>query len=344
MKSKLKRWSTKLVAGIFLSVFLLPLTTAKDVFAAERVLKLGHVNSATQPSHLAAVRFAELVRERTNGEIVIEVFPAGQLGNVGELIQSVSLGTLDLTAGLHAGVAADFVKDFGVLNAGYLVDDYEQFRRVAESEFYQNLREEFIREGGIRILAVTLLGTLHVTANRPILDPDDMQGVKLRSLGDPVLMANTRGLGAVPTPMAFGELYGGLQTGIVDGQSNPIPTVSAMKFYEVQSHLILTGHQMMFNQTMINEGVYQSLPAEYQKIILEAAEEAASYNDQLILEQDESLRLELTSAGMTIIGSAEGLNLDAFRASMREEMLAHEAEGGWSDGLYDQVGRYARGQ
>lgn len=312
--------------------------------ASKTVLRLGHVNATTQPMHLGAVRFGELVKDRTKGAIEIEVYPAGQLGGVGELFQSMTLGTLDMVSGLHAGVALDSVRDFAVLDAGYLVDSYAQFRNVATSEFFDGLRGQLIRQAGVRVLAVTILGTLHLTANKRVYRPSDLTGLKLRSLPSKILMQTTRGLGGTPTPVAFQELYGALQLGIVDGQTNPIPTIWQMKFHEVQKYLMLTAHQRMFLMMMINEKRFQALRKEHQTAILEAAKEAAGYQDGLILEQERSLVPQLTKAGMTIIGPQEGLDIAAFETRVRQFMRDFEAQGGWRIGLYDEVRRLARGQ
>jgi TRAP-type C4-dicarboxylate transport system substrate-binding protein len=181
----------------------------------------------------------------------------------------------------------------------------------------QRLTEEFRTRTGIRILGVQYLGARHFTANRPVKKPEDLQGLKIRAVELPIFLETIRGLGALATPVALQEVLGGLKTGIIDGQENPIPTIHQLKFYEAQNHIMLTGHLLGGDFWMINDKKFQSLPPAQQEQVAKLARESILWGDELLRRQEGELLEDLKKRGMTVIGPEQGLDVQAFVEKIR---------------------------
>jgi tripartite ATP-independent transporter DctP family solute receptor len=294
--------------------------------AAEVTLKLGHQNNPGHSIHEGAVRFAELVNEKTNGEVTIEVFPSAQLGGLNQLWTGIKIGSLEMAGSLVPAVGADLVPGLTVFDAPYAFKDLEHFHKVSRGPIAERLNEDLIEKAGVRILFYQTFGIRNLTANKAIYNPEDLAGMKVRAVTLPVFLATVEGLGATPTPLDFSEVYQGLRTGIVDGQENPVSTIHSAKLYEVQDYLMLTQHIFGIVAVMINEGVYQSLSPEAQAAMQEAALEAADYADGLAMKEEAELKEKLREAGMTIIGPDDGLDLEAFRTRVQESVYPKFAE------------------
>ena len=208
---------------------------------AQTKLKWAHVYETGEPYHTEALWAAGEIKKRTNGKYEIEVFPASQLGNENQLNEGLGLGTVDI---IYTGVnfAAATYKPLGITGAPFILRDFDHWKAYRESKLFQDLAKGYDDKTRHRIVALTYYGQRHVTANRSITKPEDMKGMKLRVPPAPLFLMFTKSVGANATPIAFAEVYLALQQGTVDGQENPLPTIMAKKFYEVQSHIILTAH------------------------------------------------------------------------------------------------------
>ena len=176
----------------------------------------------------------------------------------------------------------------------------------------QKLKDEFREKTGIRLFDIQYLGSRHLTANKAIKTPEDLQGVKLRAVEVPVFMETVRGMGALATPIAFPEVLSSLKTGVIDGQENPIPTIYQQKFYEAQKFIMLTGHMLGGDFWMMNERKYQSLTPAQRAMVDKNVKEAIAWGEELIVRQERELLSELQAKGMTVIGPEQGLNVQAF--------------------------------
>jgi len=221
-------------------------------------LRMGHVYEVNSPTHRYATgRLAERLQEKPIG-LAINVYPGGQLGSEAELLEQLVAGEIDLSIAGPSFLAM-WHPPLGAFDAAYAFRDIDHMLTVADGPLiaphWEVLRERF----GVRVLATWPYGVRHLTANRPVRTPADLQGFRLRMPGARVWQESGAALGASPMPMSFSEVYMALQQGIADGQENPVPVIESMKFHEVQKYLILTGHIQSSVQVLIREPVWQRL-------------------------------------------------------------------------------------
>jgi len=203
--------------------------------------------------------------------------------------------------------------------------------KVMDGAVGEEMRDELLKGRGLRILTTFYYGRRHLTANKSITKPEEMKGFKLRTPQVPVILEMAKSWGANPTPLAIGELYLALKTGVVDGQENPIPTIDAFKFYEAQKFIMLTGHIITPLPVIINERTWRKLSPDHQKVLMDTVLEAREVNNKLTLSQEESLLANFKKAGMTVIQP----DVEAFRkasAGAREKL-----DGVWGKGLYEKI-------
>ena len=323
-----RRWAW-LVLGV---VLLLPGTVRASV-----LLKFAHNNNPGHPIHEAAVRFAEVVNRRSNGEVQVAIFPSSQLGRMNETWTGVKLGAIEIGGGTPLGTLADLVPELSLYDAPYMFRSLDHFRKVAEGPIGQGLGRKLVEKAGVRILYLQYFGLRHLTTtSTPVLKPDDVRGLKIRSVPTPILMATLEGLGARPTPMDFAEVYQSLRSGIVDGQDNAVASIHTSRYYEVQKYLMLTGHVHAFAAAVINERVYQSLSPAGRAAVDQACVEAPAHGNAVAIRQEVELMGELRKLGMTVIGPEQGLDLAAFRARVRDHVYP-KFEAQWTRALLDQV-------
>lgn len=262
-------------------------------------IRVGHVLAPTHPYTLGLDKFAEIVDEKTEGKVNVEVFHSSQLGNERDMIEGLQLGTLEMTL-VSTAPLSSFTKDFLVFDLPFIFKDTENARKVVDSEIGQNLLDT-LQSQGIIGLCYLENGFRNVTnSKRPINTPEDLKGLKIRTMENPVHMESFNAMGASATPMAFGELFTALQQGTIDGQENPLPIIETSKFYEVQKYLSITEHFYAPSPLLISQEFYNGLDSEIQNAIMEAAKEARSYERQLIDDMNAELMVELKNKGMEI--------------------------------------------
>jgi tripartite ATP-independent transporter DctP family solute receptor len=267
---------------------------------AELKLKAGHTLAPDHPYQMGLERFAELVKERTNGEISIDVFHSSQLGSERELIEALQMGTVDVTI-VSTAPLAGFTNEFLVYDLPFLFPDTATARRVLDSPFGQKALDS-VSNIGLVGLVYFENGFRHVTNSKlPLVKPSDMQGLKIRTMENKIHMASFRVLGATPTPMAFGELYTALQQKTIDAQENPVPIIFTSKFYEVQKYCSLTGHFYAPTPFFFAQAAWERLSDEQKAIVKQAAAEARDYERGLIDQQNADFVSQLKDLGLEII-------------------------------------------
>ena len=303
-------------------------------------LRYGHMNAPGSIAGRAAEMLAEAIAAKTNGAVTVTVYPSSQLGKLQELAEAASTGTIALTHNTAAAVGSLY-QPFAALDTPYLYQNVDHLMRVVaqDSPVMQTLSEGLVDSAGVRVLTAFYFGTRQLTANRPVKTPADLEGVKIRAIPFPIYMAAVEGLGAVPVPVDWSEVPTALATGVVEGQENPVNVILSNKLYEVQSHLMLTGHIMGAEIVLINEQTWQGFDAETQNAISEAAAEVRQNASQLMLDQEDSDLVALKEAGMTVIGPDDGLQIDAFRASCQQ--LVQERFADDYGELYAQIAELA---
>jgi tripartite ATP-independent transporter DctP family solute receptor len=197
-------------------------------FAAEFTLKLGHIADPQNPYAQGAVKFTELVKEKTDGAVEIQIFPSSQLGNQRDLIEGLTFGTVDMTL-TSTAVLGNFLTEAAVFDLPFIFRDIPHAYKALDTVGMEICKP--LEKRGIKVLAMFENGVRHMTNNRnPIRKPEDVKGLKIRVMEQPIYIEMMKVLGASPTPMAFGELFTAMQQGVVDGQENPAAHIYTSRF------------------------------------------------------------------------------------------------------------------
>jgi tripartite ATP-independent transporter DctP family solute receptor len=261
------------------------------IAAAQTKLKFAHVYETSEPYHKWALWAADEVKKRTAGRYEMQVFPASSLGKETDINQGLTLGTVDV---IYTGqlFAARTHPPLAIGGAPFMFRDFNHWKAYVASPVSADLAEGYYKKGGNKPIAVTYYGVRHTTANKAINKPEDMKGLKIRVPDAPLYTMFPRGTGANPTPIAFAEVYLALQNKTVDAQENPLPTIEAKKFYEVQSHINLTGHITEMLLTIVSGSVWNKLSdadkkafeAIFQEAGAKATDEIAAAENKLVEE------------------------------------------------------------
>ncbi|MEJ8474023.1 sialic acid TRAP transporter substrate-binding protein SiaP [Roseibium algae] len=250
-------------------------TIGTSAFAkADKNLKWAHVYETTEPYHKWAVWAGEELAKRTDNRIGIEVFPASSLGKETDINEGLGLGTVDIiyTGQSFAG------RSFGPIAIGgapYMFRDYDHWAAYRDSELFKEMAAGYLDASGNHVITLTYYGQRHVTSNKPIMTPADMEGLKIRVPNAPLYLMFPNAVGANPTPIAFSEVYLALQQGTVDAQENPLPTIQAKKFYEVQTNINLTGHISDALMTIVGGPARDQMDDADYEILMTILKEAA---------------------------------------------------------------------
>jgi tripartite ATP-independent transporter DctP family solute receptor len=267
---------------------------------AQTKLKWAHVYETSEPYHKWSVWAAEEIKKRTNGRYEIEVFPASTLGKETDINQGLTLGTVDIILSGISFAARNFPR-IGVGYYPYTFRDADHLLAYAQSDVFRELTDGYKAKTGIQMTAVTYYGARHTTTNRAFKTCDEMKGLKIRVPDAPAYLALPRACGANATPIAFAEVYLALQNGTVDAQENPLTTIEAKKFYEVQKNIILTGHIVDSLTTQIGPHVWSKLSDADKKIFTDVTREAAAKASSDIRKREGELVAEFKAKGLNIV-------------------------------------------
>ncbi|UYG04091.1 TRAP transporter substrate-binding protein [Halomonas sp. LR3S48] len=304
--------------------------------AQEVTLRYGHMHTPNSIAGMQAEWLAEAITEKTNGEVAVDIFPNSQLGKLQELAEAVSTGSIAISHNT-AGAIGSLYPPFAAFDTPYLYRDIDHLMAVmdVDSPVMQELNEGLVDASGVRLLYAFYFGTRHLTTNQEIKSPDDLEGVKIRSIPFPIYMATVEGMGAVPVPVDWAEVPTALATGVVEGQENPVNVVVTSKLNEVQSHMMLTGHISAAQVIVMNDDTWQSLSPEHRDAITEAAAEVRERATAAMLEAEAEDFATLREAGMHIVGPEDGLELEAFRTRVSDR-IAEEFTAQYGE-LYEQI-------
>ncbi|MDO5623080.1 MAG: TRAP transporter substrate-binding protein [Pseudomonadota bacterium] len=268
--------------------------------------------SVAQNSHqgVAIDTFAKEVEKRTNGRYKIQTFYSGSLGGERESIEAVQLGTQEL-AFSSSGPVPNFVPEARIFDVPFLFRDKAHARAVLDGPIGQDMLKKF-EPKGFKALAWAENGFRHMTnSRRSVNGPDDLKGLKMRTMENPVHIAAYKAFGIITTPMAFPEVFTALQQGTVDGQENPLPVIISAKFDQVQKHLSLTGHVYSPAIFVMNKGAFDKLSAADQQAFLEAAREGTKANRARVDEDDAKGVADLRGKGMEVIENVDRAKFQA---------------------------------
>jgi len=274
-------------------------------------MKFAHYAEETHPGHLAAKQFAAKVEERTKGQVKISIYPANVLGSPPEQCEQVRLGAIDMTLPTQ-GALDKYVKAFSVVMLPFMYDDYDHVYRTLDGpsmDWFSPLAE---KEGFI-VLSNWEWGFRNFTnSKRPILKPEDVKGLKIRTPPEIQLQAAMEALGGVVTKIAFPEVYMALAQGVVDAQENPIAVIYHNKFFEVQKHLAITRHVYNNMVHVVSKKSWAKLTPEQQKIFMEESKAAGAYMRKAIVAEEADQIAKMEKAGMMVTRP----NLAPFREAM----------------------------
>ena len=276
---------------------------------AQVALTLGHNAASTNPRHIAAEAFAELVKARTNGRIQVRVAPSEQLGNEQSLLTSLRTGAVDMTANSQGSTSA-LVPELAALGLPFLFEDSAGAFKVLDGPVGEDLAQRFAKVGMVP-LGWWDNGIRNITnSKRPIVEPGDLKGLKIRTPPDPMTIDIFRALGASTEQISFGELYIALQQGVVDGQENPLVNIASQKLFEVNKFISLSAHKWESTPFLISQITWARLPAADKEVVKASAKEAGDLQRKLFLEADARLLGEFkANANLTV----NEVNKAAFR-------------------------------
>jgi tripartite ATP-independent transporter DctP family solute receptor len=297
---------------------------------AQTKLKWAHVYEVSEPFHTESVWAAEEFKKRTNGRYEIEVFPASQLGKETDINQGLTLGSVDMIIS-GSSFAARSYPPIGITYYPFIFRDADHLLAYAKSDVFKELAKGYEDKTGHKILAVTYYGTRHTTSNRPIAKCADMKGLKMRVPDVPAYLAMPRSCGANTAPIAFAEVYLALQNGTVEAQENPLPTIEAKKFYEVQKHIVLTGHIVDHLNTIAAKHFWNKLSEEDKKILVEVTQEAAARATKKIQANEQKLVQFFKDKGLTVTE----INKDEFKEAVKKGVTFEQF--GYRPADYDRI-------
>jgi tripartite ATP-independent transporter DctP family solute receptor len=279
------------------------------------VLKYAHVGVATEIQTRFAAELADAVKQKTNGRITIQVYPNSQLGGASEMVDGVKSGAIDMGQHDFASLGK-FLTDISVFNAPFIYRDSNHALMSTNpktSPVLQELNQKLIAAASMRIIGSAYRGARQLSANYPVYSPADMRGKKFRGVPVQLWMTMLQGMGAIPTPVEIAELHTALMTGVVLGQENPLQNIFAQKFYEVQTHIMMTSHMHSVICVFINEPTWQKIPAADRAVFEDAIHQKTIESVQWTAEADKTIKQQLMDKGMKFIDESNGLKVNEFR-------------------------------
>ncbi|MDI7259359.1 MAG: TRAP transporter substrate-binding protein [Thermodesulfobacteriota bacterium] len=315
---KLRQWKSFFGLVIFPVLLGIPLMLFTPLMGegAPIEIRAHHDSTTTSPWHLGMVRFAELVEKKSNGNLKVKIFPPGQLSqsNIRTTIELLQAGSIHCAL-IVPGFYEAFDQRFMIFGMPFLFKDREQTFRVLDGPLGEKMLA-MMSEKGIKGVEYWDHGYRQITnSKRPIRVPEDLRGLRIRTPLSPVIGSIFKTLGSTTTATAMGELYMALQQKMVDGQENPYNTIYRRKFYEAQKYITEWNYQFSPLFVGMNLAFYKGLSPEFQKIVMSAAAEAATYQRKLSADEDDQMKKELLAKGMelTILNKEQ---LAAFQKAM----------------------------
>jgi len=290
--------------------------------AEARELSMGSQDNENSNLYKGMVAFQEKLAELSGGELTVKLFPASQLGDFKAMVAMLQDGELDLVTTGYPDMSY-IIPELKLVGAPYVVGDFAELEKIVNGPWGQKMEAKFEAEG-VKIVDLWYYGTRQTTANRPIESMDDLKGLRMRTPNVPFLIAYASAVGATPAPVAFAEVYLALQTNQVDAEENPLPTIEAMKFYEVQKAIAITNHFVASEAIQFSMSTWNSLSEQEQAWVVEAAKVGGDVNDEATYASEASLVAKFKELGLTITEP----DLTPFRAAMQPYYDELEAEFG----------------
>ena len=306
--------------------------SSRESLEKEVILKLAHITSPDGMLHARAEKFAELVAEKTDNQVKVEIYPAQQLGHIKEILHSVSMGTIEIAQESESFMDT-FDRDYSIFSTPFMFSRVE-LNRIS---FLEQVRERVRRKTGIRTLpGFAFRPVFHLwSRKKPIKSPEDLNGIKIRVWQSRALVDTWNGLGATAVPLAWGDVYLSLAQHIVNGMVHNIVQVRDEKFYEQLDYCTKLDFMPLYDVTWINDRLYRSLPQNFQTALTEASQESAGWFVKFGQSLENQAQEQLERAGI------EFIEVDR-EPWVRKALQVHrqlEGEGLWSEGLLEHFGK-----
>jgi tripartite ATP-independent transporter DctP family solute receptor len=282
------------------------------------------------PEHAAVEVFKGLVESRSKGRLTVTMFPGAQLGGERDNLEQLKQGEVALTLSGDLCVSL-YAPKYSPTIIPFVFPSVEDVFEAWDGMIGKNIRENFMKNGGVHLLGVQRRGSRMLTAKKAIPTPAEVEGLKIRVPEIPTWVEVWRELGALPTVVAWPEVFGALQTGVVEAQENPLYLIYTTKLYEVQSYVMLTAHVHAAFHWLMSDKVLSSLPADLQKIVQDSAAQAAEYGDMLTAKQEEGYKKKLKEAGMTVLA------VDVQPFIEKAKPAIERIRKNWAPGVYEEV-------
>jgi len=317
---------------MFLVLVIVTVGTGK--VSAEIIFKVGHNSAIETGLHIALEKFGKLVEEKTNGEIKVQIFPNSQLGDALTQIESLKMGTLDMFLD-GIGWLGQFVKDYNIMATAFVMKDNQHMDRVIEGEIGLKLAEELRTKSDLLVIDASWHRPPRnlITVNKEVHSVEDVKGLKIRVPDLPTYTLPWQLMGAITTPISWGETYLALSQGICDSMEGYMEDLYTAGLHEPCKYLTLTEHEFENVVVLMSDRRFNKLSAEQQEIIMEAVKEARVINNELTVESDEIYKQKMEEAGIKIIVPDK----ESFLKLGKELLPVLEEKGLWSKGLYDEV-------
>lgn len=265
---------------------------------AEYTLRIAHTNAADEVQDKGLQKMRELLEAKTDGRATIEIFPNGQLGDESQLVEQVLLGSLDVAMTANSTIS-NYVTDYRVFDLPFLFPTIAELSSVLDGPVYDMLGES-ANESKLELLAVYSSGIRHIMTKDPINSIDDLENVKIRTMQNPIHVDAFTAFGANPTPLAYSELYGALQSGVVDGAEGAATNYTGQKLYEVAPDFAMVGWLNMTAPVFMQKAAYDMLPKDIRTAVSEAGKESADWQRQYVDDQEQPLLDALVDKGVTL--------------------------------------------
>lgn len=290
----MKKFMALLAAAVFLAGTL--------ASAGEKTysLRIGNVLSDTDPITVGLREMAKKVADRTGGNLRIQVYPSSQLGDTADVLEQAKSGAA-VGVIIDTGMLADYVPDMAIYTAPYVFADVHEARKFIETPMFKKWDEDLAKHGLRDLSCNWYQGARHFLTNKRVDKPADLANMRIRTMGSTVAQESMRAFGAVPTSLAWSEVYSGLQAGVLDAAEAQLPAVYGASLHEVVKFVAESGHFILNTALVISEDWFQTLPQEYRDILLEESLAAGDYATRLTLEQEGELKKKMEAAGVTFV-------------------------------------------
>lgn len=293
------------------------------------ILKLNHVQSSSDPSHAAFERLAELVQEKSDGSIVIEVYGNAELGSNKDNIEQIVRGANIISVG-DAGFLGDYLPDYSIMNGPFLYNSYKDLKKLEDSAWHKSLSKELGKQN-IKVLTLSwYFGARHLISDKAINTPSDLKGMKVRIPSNIMWKETIAAMGGTPTPIQWSEVYSGLSQGVIDAAEAPLSTLYTSNLHESKKRISLTGHFLGTIGMQMSQKIFDSMTPEQQSIIVSSINEIGQEFSDMSYADEQKWREKLEAEGVIF----NEVDTKAFRKSTASVYSAFPE---WSENLYKEV-------